>query len=172
MINIDKILKRSLSSDIVAMRKRFECCVEMEDEPGVYLFLSKKELKKLTVKDHLGMDYLNIPNDKLQNLYQEYRKLNSKQKLLDSLVVEDLTLDQNISDESIYTVIWNESLESVSYKVLKKRTKTYAKPMNVDAIKSYGEEFFNLFTKKQIKQITKGKIALFLSPNGVLLVSA
>ncbi len=73
MFNLDKILKRSLSNDIMKMREKFEYCIEINNGlDALFVYLTKKEFKKLTIKDEFGNKNLNIPDRSIQDLWNQY----------------------------------------------------------------------------------------------------
>ena len=92
MFNLEKILRRSLSKDTAMMKEKYEYYIEIDNGMDLLnVYLTKKELKKLTVKDEFGNDSLNIPDKKVQKLWSEFynnQKTYREKNISDNLAEE------------------------------------------------------------------------------------
>lgn len=91
MFNLDKILKRSLVKDIAKMEEMFEYYIKIDNGIDMlYVYLTKKELKRLLKKDEFGNESLNIPDKKVQKLWREYYEIQDNMR---SENIKDASLD-------------------------------------------------------------------------------
>jgi len=97
MFNLDKILRRSLFKDTAKMIEKYHCYITIDNGVDfIHVYLTKKELKRLLKKDEVGNDSFNIPDDKIQNLWNRYyrNKAEKKEVNQENICLEDIpTLD-------------------------------------------------------------------------------
>lgn len=176
MFNLDKILERSLMNN-VAMMKKYEFYVDVSNGLDTLLiFLTKKEMKKLTVKDSVGTEILNIPDNKLYNLFVKYYKKVSENK---SMIVENLVGRTDIDENYEYEIYFDTDKEDTEYsevltfKELKQYAKNYKSiDSNENNIFEYADDFAQFFTKEEFEKINKGEIVLFNTSDRLLMVSS
>lgn len=103
MFNLDKILRRSLSSDVAKMKEKYEYFINIDNGMDfLHVYLTKKELKRLLKKDEFGNESLNIPDKKIQKLWNEYYDKQDKKRQEN---IKNISLDDipKVSDmEYIY----------------------------------------------------------------------
>jgi len=93
MFNLDKILRRSLVKDIAKMEEKYEYYIKIDNGIDfLHVYLTKKELKRLMKKDEFGNESLNIPDKKVQNLWNEYYEIqdNKRNENIKDVSLEDI----------------------------------------------------------------------------------
>lgn len=79
MFNLDKILKRALSDDTKGMLERFKYCIKIENGvDSLFVYLTQKELKRITLNNSMAVEDINIPDKKIQKLWDAYYKKQGK----------------------------------------------------------------------------------------------
>ena len=93
MFNLDKILRRSLSSDIAKMKKKYEYFIKIDNGIDyLHVYLTYKELKRVLKKDEFGNESVNIPDRKIQKLWNEYydRQEKKRQQNIKGISLDDI----------------------------------------------------------------------------------